>query len=200
LALAQAAQHTQTTASYKIVLEVGAVEKMLTPDQATKASEGEVMATMPGMAMSGMSMTDAGHPVNHHLEVHLYNRATGALITNQMPTIRIRNQGSGATRQLASVMAMYDVKQGMRDFHFGTNVYLPAGAYTITVAVGRETAVFNDVMVGGGESNMGGMAMPPTRMPAAGAASTGAVPTALLVLGLVLLGTGLRVRRSYKRA
>jgi hypothetical protein len=173
---------------------------MLTPDQATKASEGEVMAMMPSMAMSGMAMTDAGHPVNHHLEVHLYNRATGALITNQMPTISIKDQGSGATRQLASVMAMYDIKQGMRDFHFGTNVYLPAGTYSVNVAVGHETAVFNDVLVGGGASTMGDMTMPPPTMPATGAESTGALPAALLVLSLALLGTGLRLRRSDGRA
>ncbi len=136
---------TQTTASYKIVLGIGPVETMLTPDQAKGATSGEVMAQMPGMAMPTMMMTDQGQPVNHHLEVHITNTATGALIKDQMPMITITDP-LGKSRTLDS-MAMYGVAEGVSDWHFGNSVYLPNGTYTISVQVGNEQAVFKSLMV-----------------------------------------------------
>ncbi|MGI8688335.1 MAG: hypothetical protein ACR2M3_07115 [Thermomicrobiales bacterium] len=135
---------TQTTASYKIVLGIGPVETMLTPDMAQGATSGEVMAPMSGMAMPTMMM-DQGQPVNHHLEVHITNTATGTVIKDQMPMITITDP-QGKSRTLDS-MAMYGVTEGVSDWHFGNNVYLPNGAYTISVQVGNEQTAFKSLMV-----------------------------------------------------
>jgi hypothetical protein len=40
---------------------------------------------------------------------------------------------------------MYDVQEGQKDLHFGSNVFLPGSKYAVIVAVGDETAVFRDV-------------------------------------------------------
>ncbi len=120
----------QLTPSYKITLAIGRVEPLLMPDQAATAKEGEVMAQMPGMPMPSMAMTDQGQPVNHHLEVHVYSRASGAVVKDVMPTISITNQ-DGAIRTLDMVMAMYDMKAGESDWHYGNNVYLPDGSYSV---------------------------------------------------------------------
>lgn len=137
----------QHTANYTIVLGIGPVETMLMPDQAVGATSGEVMAPMPGMPMM-MTMTDQGQPVNHHLEVHLANRTTGAVIMDQMPTLTITD-AMGVSRPLDSVMAMYGVTAGISDWHYGKAVYLPDGTYSLRVQVGNEQAVFKSLMVTG---------------------------------------------------
>src|SRR5579862_6298393 len=123
LALAQNVKQVQTTQNYKIELDIVPVAVMLTPDQAKTAKAGEVMVQMSGMPMPSMSMTDQGQPVNHHLEVHVFNKATGQVLTNVTPVITITN-ASGSSRQLGSVTPMYDVAVGQSDYHYGNNVYL----------------------------------------------------------------------------
>lgn len=172
---------TQTTASDKIVLVIGPVEQMLMPDQARGATSGEVMVAMPGMPMPTMTMTDQGHAVNHHLEVHVF-KTTGAVVKDLMPTITITD-AMGNARTLSSIMAMYGVKEGQSDWHFGNHVDLPAGSYTVAVKVGNEEAVFKDVMVGA--AGAAPMAMPQTTP------KSGGTPVALvLAFGAMLAGIG----------
>ncbi len=148
----------QKTANYTIDLGIGPVETMLMPDQAPGATSGEVMAPMPGMPMPTMMPTDQGQPVNHHLEVHIANIATGAVITDRMPTITITD-ALGMSRPLDPVMAMYGVTTGISDWHFGNSVYLPDGTYSIRVQVGNEQTVFTSLMVTS-EAAMAPMPMP----------------------------------------
>ena len=140
------AEQSQTTAHYKIVLEIGPVTTMLMPDQAAGATEGEVMVHTPDVPMA-MGAKDQGMSVNHHLEVHIYDRATSTVATKVRPKITITNQATGKSRSLASIAAMYDVKEGQKDFHFGRNLFLPEGQYTVLVVVGNEKAIFKDVAV-----------------------------------------------------
>src|SRR3989304_1255629 len=58
-------QETQT-ASYRIELLVGPVQSIMGSD---------------------MSMTDQGRPVNHHLEVHIYHKGSGAAVQGANPTV-----------------------------------------------------------------------------------------------------------------
>jgi hypothetical protein len=142
------ADRTQRTAHYKIALDIGPLSTMLTPDQAAKATEGEVMVAMPGMPMPIMTMTDQGRPVNRHLEVVVYDKATGAPLGTPMPTISVTDPATGKARTLQGVVGMYDIKKGERDVHFGNNIHLADGMYTVTVSVGGERAVFKKVVVG----------------------------------------------------
>lgn len=144
---APVAEQTQTTKSYKIQLQVGPNAMMLTPDQAKTATSGEVMVQMPGMPMPTMTTTDQGHPVNHHVEAHIFNLATGAVVKDMMPTISITDQASGASRDMTNVMAMYDVAVGQSDFHFGGNVYLADGKYTFVITESGETATFTNMAI-----------------------------------------------------
>src|ERR1035437_4008409 len=76
--------HTQTCVDSIGVISrlTGAMPLWLMPDAAKGATEGEVMAPMPGMPLADMPTTDAGHPVNHHLEVHLVNKSDGNVVTD----------------------------------------------------------------------------------------------------------------------
>lgn len=142
---------TQITASYTVALSIGPVATMLTPDQAAGAHAGEVIVPMPGMAMPSMDtmMLDNGMMANRHLEVHFTSTASGQPVTDMVPAVSITSEPGGSTRTLDNVMAMYDVATGMSDLHFGQNVYLPDGTYTITVTLNGETATFAHLTVGG---------------------------------------------------
>ena len=141
-------QQGKTTAHYKVSLEIGPVATMLMPDQAAGAKEGEVMVHMPGTRMV-MDMTDQGKPVNQHLEVHIYEKSNGARVTKIIPRVVITNQATGKSRSLTSIAPMHDVKEGEKDSHFGSNLYLPEGKYAVAVTVGSEKAIFKDIVVPG---------------------------------------------------
>jgi hypothetical protein len=141
-------ERTQSTAHYRITLEIGPVPTMLRPDQVASATEGEVPLSMPGMPMPTMAMIDQGLPVNRHVEVAVYDKATGARVSSPMPRINFTDRKTGRSKALPAVTAMYDVKEGQSDLHFGDNVHLANGTYRVTVSVGGERAVFKKVAVG----------------------------------------------------
>jgi len=141
-------ERTQSTAHYRIILDIGPVPTMLTPDQAAGAPEGEVSLSMPGMPTPKMAMTHQGRPVNRHIEVSVYDKVTGARLRSAMPRVTITDRKTGNSRELQAVTAMYDVKEGQGDVHFGENFHLANGTYTVTVSVGGERAVFKKVAVG----------------------------------------------------
>jgi hypothetical protein len=138
----------QTTASYEVSLTIGPVADMLMPEDAAGATSGAVMVPGPGMMpnMAAMMMDD-GLPANHHLEVHIHDRATGLAVSRILPAFSVTSQAAGQTRVLDDVVAMDDVTAGMSDLHFGRNVYLPDGAYTVTVGVSGELATFTNIKV-----------------------------------------------------
>ena len=86
--------------------------------------------------------------MNRHIEVAVYDKATDARLRSPMPRITITDRKTGRSRELQAVTAMYDVKEGQGDLHFGENVHLANGTYRITVSVGGERAVFKKVAVG----------------------------------------------------
>ena len=139
MAPTQGAEQTAKTASYRI--------QVLT---------GPLVMEAAMMRMSGiMSTTDQGQPVNRHLEVHIFDISTGAVRKDVVPTVRITDQATGTTRQLADVHAAGAAQGGAyvmaciisehrpEDRHFGDNVYLPDGSHTVTVEVDGETAAFD---------------------------------------------------------
>jgi hypothetical protein len=93
-------------------------------------------------------MERTGRPANRHLAVVVHDKATGAPLGSPMPRITITDRKTGSARELKAVTAMYDVKEGQGDVHFGENVHVANGTYTVTVSVGGERAVFKKVAVG----------------------------------------------------
>jgi hypothetical protein len=139
---------TQSTAHYRITLDIGSVPTTPRPGQAASAIEGEAPRSMPGVPMPTVAMTDQGQPVNCHIEVAVYDKATGAHLRNAMSKITITERKTGRSRALQAVTAMYDVKEGQGDFHFSDNVHLANGTYRIVVSAGGEQTVFKKVVVG----------------------------------------------------
>jgi hypothetical protein len=167
------------TPTYAVTLALGPAEQMMSPGAAMAAKSGEVVVSdgsmntgsmassgsmgggssmaapssteMPMMMSTGM---DQGMAVNHHLEVHLTRNDTGAVVNDVTPTIRITDKATGESRDLQSVMAMYGMQMGPSDFHYGQNVWLPDGTYSVTVMIGPEESVFRDLAVMNGSPMM----------------------------------------------
>jgi len=139
---------TQSTALYRITLDIGPVPAMPRPEQAARAPEEGVPFAMLGMSMPLLAMADPGRPANRHVEVAVYDKATGAPQKSPVPKITITDRKTGRSKALQAVTAMHDVTEGQGDPRFGDNVYLADGMYRITVSVGGERAVFKKVAVG----------------------------------------------------
>ena len=143
----QGATRNTESASYSITLEIGPVVTMLTSDQGMR-----VMGRM-----TGMTFTDEGQAVNHHLEVHVVDKSSGARVADTIPTVNITDQATGVSRQFAAnvhssgevpyLLACMTTNHRESERHFGDNLYLPDGKYTITVGLGNETAVSEDILV-----------------------------------------------------
>jgi hypothetical protein len=136
----------QTTRSYKIQLDIGPVVQMMRPDQTKGATSGDVLVS-PDTAAD--SIREQIMPASHHVAVYMHSMQTGAAMMNPTPVLSLRNQDSNRSYTLDELTAVYDVTKGQSDTHYGQNVYLPAGTYDITVWVGRDRTVFNDVSVTG---------------------------------------------------
>ena len=124
------------TASYRIEIWTGPALTMMT-----------MMEAFPIM-----SIMDRGQPVNRHLEVHIFDRSTGEDVTSLTPVVRITNQATWESRELPGEQEI-GISEGVsfvtacrisghREIqpHFGDNIYLPDGKYTVTVDAAGETA------------------------------------------------------------
>ncbi len=123
-------EHTSETASFRIKVRIG-------PQVAL-----EVM--QPGAVMA---MVDQGQAVNHHFEVHIFNRSSGAEIKTTIPGVTISQQATKLSRGLPNVDACLLANHRVTEPHFGDNLYLADGTYAIDIAVGNETTLFADIVV-----------------------------------------------------
>ncbi|MGI8967751.1 MAG: hypothetical protein ACR2GA_01430 [Chloroflexota bacterium] len=130
---------------YRLVLVIGPAEMM------SMAGHKGTEVGMPGgkmaacrMKSSGMSMhtSSMGEKIcNHHVELHVYNAHSGRVISNARVTISIQDAAKHM-KTLVPIMMMRDPRMGMRDLHYGNNVYAGPGSYTIDVTVGRLATTF----------------------------------------------------------
>ena len=126
-----------TTADYKIELGIGPTANMLMMCQVTSSTtSGEVMVASQ---MSPMSMTGN----TYHLELHVYDINTGAAEVVPINSVGITVTNSSGTTTTIPVAEMFDIGQGPTDFHYGNNVQLTAGTYTVDSNIGSENASFN---------------------------------------------------------
>lgn len=157
LAAAPMPQATATTASYRLMLVVGPVQPMWTQVQVQTQhpTTGEV-AVLTGSPMA-MPMT----PGDHHVELHVWTNATGAVVTNANVTIALMNMATHTTTNVTPIMMMYSVTAGQSDWHYGNNATLPAGMYQASATVNGQVATFPSLAVPAATMPaMSGTAMP----------------------------------------
>ncbi len=130
-----------TTATYNLVAEIGGLQAMYTPAQASsqRPKTGEVMF---GGSMTMPPDTANASPDWHHLEVHIFDKKTGDVVKTANPVLTITSDATGQTRQVP-IVVMQGIVEGPSDFHYGNNVDLPQGKYTVTVVIGSESSNFD---------------------------------------------------------
>lgn len=133
---------TKSTDHYRFTLRLGLVEMMMSEDEAKEmnAKAGELMV---GPSMSGMmtEMDQRGNKLNHHLDIEVQDAKSGEVLKGRNLKISVTKEGSKDAQNVRA-MPMYDMQQGERDYHYGDNVYLPAGQYTVRVALGDDSVEF----------------------------------------------------------
>jgi len=128
---------TKVAGPYKLVLQLLPAEPFYTQDQYAKEHPKDGMLVMGGA--TPVAPGAASHP-NHHLIVHVYDAASGKALTNATVTIRYGTV-SGATKNLP-IVEMQAIGKGPQSTHYGNNLYLPDGTYTVTVTANGNTATF----------------------------------------------------------
>ncbi len=66
-------------------------------------------------------MTSAMAMDTRHLEVHVFSRATGKVVTTARCAITVINSAT-KKRMSIPVATMYGVKEGLADWHYGNDV------------------------------------------------------------------------------
>jgi hypothetical protein len=129
------------TKNYRLQLQIGPKEEMFSRAEvaAKHPTSGEVMVRG---RMAGMSMGQGMAMDVRHLEVHVVSRATDQVVTNARCRITVTSD-SGGKRMKVSPASMYGIQEGPADWHYGNNVTMPAGAYTILVEVNGERVTFH---------------------------------------------------------
>ena len=135
-------RHAETK-TYKLTFDVGPLETMYTRAQ-VKTMHPKTGEVMVGSSMSGSGMSMGKG--TRHLEVHVYSRATGKVLTNIVPRIGIRDKTAMSSMNMTvkvPAIAMEGVGQGTADLHYGNNVPLTAGhIYEVVVTVDKQAATF----------------------------------------------------------
>jgi hypothetical protein len=129
-----------STSTYNLVAEIGGLQAMYTPAQASSQhpNSGELMFSG---SMTMPSDTTNVSPDWHHLEVHIFDKNTGNVVKTLTPVITVTNRTTGQT-QPVPIVVMQGIVEGPGDYHYGNNVDLTKGDYTVTVVIGSETASF----------------------------------------------------------
>jgi hypothetical protein len=130
-----------STSTYNLVTEIGGLQAMYTPAQASSQhpKSGELMFSG---SMTMPSDTANVSPGWHHLEVHIFDRKTGNVVKTVTPVITVTNKTTGQSQPIPLVV-MQGIVEGPGDYHYGNNVDLSKGQYTVTVVIESETANFD---------------------------------------------------------
>jgi len=125
----------------RVELHVLPAEPFFTADEVAVSHPKEGMLIMGGA--KPMAIDAASHP-NHHLVVHVFEAKTGKVITNATVSMNFQllgNKGkpNGAVVDVP-VVVMQAVGQGPQSTHYGNNVVMPDGTYSVKVTLnGKKT-------------------------------------------------------------
>ncbi len=117
-AVAASAGWTRAVVSehYLVVVNVLPGEAMF-----TEAEHMELHPTEGELIIDGQGNALGAHV--RHVEAHVYDRATGMVVTDAVPTITITNRTTGEVTEVEPTL-MQDVNIGVLDRHYGNNVMI----------------------------------------------------------------------------
>jgi len=135
------------TPHYRLVMQVGPTETMYTaaevkakhPDSGEIMVSGKMAGGMPGMDHTGPGMKPMVD--FRHVELHIFALGTGKPVADARVSITLT--GADKKRHAVPIARMYGITEGLDDLHYGNNMALGAGAYTVDATVNGEAARFS---------------------------------------------------------
>jgi hypothetical protein len=125
----------------RIELHVLPAEPFFTADEVKIKKMKEGMLIISGA--EPLSVEANTHP-NHHLVVHIFDAKTGKAITAAKVSMNFQQLDANGKLVGAStdvpIVVMQAIGKGMESTHYGNNVVMPPGSYSVTVvANGNKT-------------------------------------------------------------
>ncbi len=131
------------TGAYRIELH------LLPPEEFYSPTDAKTHHATVGMLVVGGATpvaTDASPRPNHHLVVHVFDRKSGAAVTEASVAMTYRALDAAGHPQghvtPVPTVTMQALGAGQASTHFGNNLLIPAGSYAVTVTVNGATARF----------------------------------------------------------
>lgn len=129
-----------TTQRFIVVLNVVPPERMLTAEQARAGGAAQDAE----LIISG-SQGRIG-PLTRHTEVHVYDRRTGAAVSDALVRMTLQDQTAGTTTEIPAT-TMQDLVLGPIDAHYGNNADLPIGHhFLLTAQIDADEATFSGTL------------------------------------------------------
>jgi hypothetical protein len=152
---AQDVMKTAKVGNTKVELHVLAAEPFFTADEAAAKNATEGMLIVSGAAP--LAPDAESHP-NHHLVVHVFDSKTGKAITNakikmSFHALDAKGKTAGASTDVP-IVVMQAIGKGTESTHYGNNVIMPAGPYSISVIVNGKKASFKIAVPEGSSAPM----------------------------------------------
>ncbi|MGC8462035.1 MAG: hypothetical protein ACP5OR_09430 [Candidatus Dormibacteria bacterium] len=146
------ASANSTTSEFIVMLVIGPPADMVSVggntssmgSQNASMSNGSMAGGMEYMLSGQMTNVPMGDMYAFHLEVHIYDKSTGKVVVvppNEV-TISITNESNGSTVKIP-IAVMYDPMVGVQDIHYGNNVLLAPGNFTVSVDVSGQSGTFH---------------------------------------------------------
>jgi hypothetical protein len=130
---------TKTAGAYRVELHVLPAEPFFSKADVAAKNVKEGMEIEGGAAPVA---PDADSHPNHHLVVHVFDSKTGQAATDATVTMSFASLKLGGAPSDVPVVIMQAVGRGPASTHYGNNVTMPPGRYSVTVTVNGQKAVF----------------------------------------------------------
>ncbi len=134
---------TKTAGTYRVELHVLPAEPFFSKADVAAKNVKEGMVIEGGAAPVA---PDADSHPNHHLVVHVFDKPTGKVVSDATVTmsfVALDAKGNPTgTPSDVPVVIMQAVGKGPASTHYGNNVTMPAGRYSVSVTVNGQKAVF----------------------------------------------------------
>ena len=132
-----------TVGGMRIELHILPAEPFFTQDEVMSKKVKEGMLIISGA--EPLSPEANTHP-NHHLVVHIFDAKTGKAITTAKVSMNFQQLDARGRLTGDSVnvpiVVMQAIGKGLESTHYGNNVVMPAGSYSVTVVANGKKVGF----------------------------------------------------------
>ncbi len=134
---------TTTVGGMRIELHILPAEPFFTADEVTSKKVKEGMLIISGAEPLSL---EANTRPNHHLVVHIFDAKTGKAITTAKVSMNFqkldaKEKPTGDSVNVPIVI-MQAIGKGVESTHYGNNVVMPAGSYSVTVVANGKKVAF----------------------------------------------------------